>query len=156
MNAANVATLQAYVREHTFVGSASLVFHKKPCAEGGALDELRVSVGKGVNACVDSMACALGESKVSAPKRPAAPATEQERWVREQAVAAFARRATRAVEKKETRWLSLRDLADDALATSRRRARQRATAHVAVKPTHANPAYVDARRRSFSHAIGPC
>lgn len=56
VNTTNVALLQAYIREHQYQGSAWLLFHKKERA-GTA----RVVVGRGVDACVASMAVALGE-----------------------------------------------------------------------------------------------
>lgn len=61
VNAKNVGVLQAYVREHQYQGAAWLTFHKK-----GHDEPARVIVGKGVEACVASMATALGE-KVPPP-----------------------------------------------------------------------------------------
>jgi len=72
VNGVNVATLQAYLRESTYVGSANLLFYRKPAPDGTELREARVVVGRGVAACVDSMAVALGGS--AAPRRRPRPA----------------------------------------------------------------------------------
>lgn len=68
VNAANVGVLQAYVREHHYQGSAWLLFHKKKAAAAKEepLESVRVVVGRGVEACVASMAAALGEPTAEA------------------------------------------------------------------------------------------
>ena len=48
INGENVALLQAYLRENTYVGSAKLLFFRKPEEDGSSLREARVIVGRGV------------------------------------------------------------------------------------------------------------
>lgn len=75
VNAKNVGVLQAYVREHQYQGAAWLTFHKK-----GHEEPARVIVGRGVDACVASMATALGEKVQPPPASDAAKVTA--RWRR--------------------------------------------------------------------------
>lgn len=66
-NTTNVGMLQAYLREQQYQGSAWLVFYRKPLAVEAELDTVRVVVGRGVDACVRSMASAVGEPAPEAP-----------------------------------------------------------------------------------------
>jgi len=66
VNSVNVGLLQSYIRDHTYTGSANLIFYKKPEQqhddEPSSLREVRVVVGRGVDASVQSMRAALGEA----------------------------------------------------------------------------------------------
>ncbi|KAJ1447395.1 hypothetical protein M885DRAFT_591386 [Pelagophyceae sp. CCMP2097] len=76
-NAKNVATLQAYLREHSYVGSAWLVFHQKPDEDPTADRRLRVVVGRGLDPCVRSMLHALGEAGNEEPETAPRPNLER-------------------------------------------------------------------------------
>jgi len=68
-NTRNVGTLQAYLRQHSYTGSASLLFHKKPNSNK-VLETVRVIVGRGVDTCLNSMLLAMGETPLTHKPRP--------------------------------------------------------------------------------------